>query len=253
MTRSDIQVILEATYPSELVESILTSYENALTEYKKGNWQYFGNEIGQFIEVARRIIEYRIDGKYTPLTDKLSIFNEKVLASIEGHSATISEVYRVIIPRILYAMYCLRNKRGMIHKSHIDPNKMDATVLLGNAKWVLAELFRLASTLSFEETAAAIDSIMSRETSVIWDTGSSLRVLDTKMNTRDKILCLLYIRDNQSESVLRNSTEYKNSSEFRKLLKVLHKDKLIEYSEEKCILSPLGVLRAEALLNNSFK
>lgn len=252
MTRSDIQTILEATCPQELVVSLMTSYENAISEYKKCHWQYFGNEIGQFIEVARRIIEYRIDGKYTPLTDKLSIFNEKVLVSIESNNATISEVYRVVIPRILYAMYCLRNKRGMIHKSHIDPNKMDATVLLGNAKWVLAELFRLASTLSFEDTSAAIDSIMSRETSVIWDTGSSLRVLDTKMNTRDKILCLLYIKDNQSESVLRNSTEYKNSSEFRKLLKILHKDKLIEYSEEKCMLSPLGVLRAEALLNNSF-
>lgn len=249
MTRSDIQIILEATYPLELVESILTSYENALAEYKKGHWQYFGNEIGQFIEVSRRIIEYQIGGKYTPLTDKLSVFNERVLADIEGHSATISEVYRIVIPRILYAMYCLRNKRGMIHKSHIDPNKMDATVLLGNTKWVLSELFRLASTLPFEETSAAIDSIMSRETSVIWDTGSSLRILDTKMHTKDKILCLLYIRDNQSEAELRNSTEYKNSSVFRKHLKALHKEKLIEYSEEKCMLSPVGILRAESLLN----
>lgn len=250
MIRSDVQATLEGTYPKELVVSMLASYENALKEYKKGHWQYFGNEIGQFIEVARRMVEYQVDGAYTPLTEKLDIFSEKVLASIEGHSKTISEVYRVVIPRVLYSMYCLRNKRGMIHKSNIDPNKMDATVLLGNTKWVLSELFRLVSTLSFEETEATIDSIMSRETSVIWDTGSSLRVLDTKMNTKDKILCLLYIRDNQSESVLRNSTEYKNSSEFRKLLKALHRDKLLEYSEEKCMISPLGVLRAEALLNS---
>ena len=249
MVRSDIQAILERAYPEELVDSMLISYEKALAEYKKGHWQYFGNEIGQFIEVARRVIEYQLDGKYTPLTTTLSIFSEKVLMGIEGHSATIPEVYRVVIPRILYSMYCLRNKRGMIHKSNIDPNKMDATVLLGNTKWVLAELFRLASTLPFEETAAAIDSIMCRETSIIWDTGASLRILDIKMAAKDKVLCLLYVKDNQSEHELRRSIEYKNSSEFKRILKALHKDKLIEYSEEKCILSPIGILRAESLFS----
>lgn len=249
MTRSDIQTILEATYPQELVVSLMTSYENAISEYKKCHWQYFGNEIGQFIEVARRVIEYQVNGSYTPLTDKLSIFNEKVLAGFEGNSTTISEAYRVVIPRILYAMYCLRNKRGMIHKSHIDPNKMDATVLLGNTKWVLAELLRMASTLSFQETQEAIDSIMCRETSIIWDIGTSLRILDTKMSAKDKVLCLLYTKNDQSENELRNSIEYKNASEFRKILRTLHKEKLIEYSIEKCSLSPIGIERAELLLS----
>ena len=249
MTRSEINNVLCTTYPQELISSMLTSYENALSEYQKSHWQYFGNEVGQFIEVARRAIEYQLEGKYTPLTDKLSIFNEKVLIALEGHSATISEVYRVVIPRTLYAMYCLRNKRGMIHKSHIDPNKMDATVLLNNMKWVLAELFRMTSSLSFEETESVIDSIMCRETLVIWNTGSTLRILNTKMPTRDKILCLLYTKNNQSEAELRNSVEYKNSSEFRKILKALHRDKLIEYTVDKCSISPLGLEKAESVLS----
>lgn len=248
MTRNDIQSILQTTYPQELVDSLLTSYEKALAEYKKGHWQYFGNEIGQFIEVARRIVEYQLEGKYTPLSEKLKNFNERILTEWENKSTTISEVYRIIVPRTLYAMYCLRNKRGMIHVNHIDPNRMDAAVLLGNTKWVLAEYFRLASTLPFEETEAAIDSIMCRETSVIWDNGSVLRVLDTKMPTRDKILCLLYIKNNQSEIELRNSTEYKNTSVFKKILRDLHSDRLIEYSDGKCIISPIGTERAEMLL-----
>ena len=44
MTKSDVQTALEATYPKELIESLLRSYENALAEYKKGHWQYFGND-----------------------------------------------------------------------------------------------------------------------------------------------------------------------------------------------------------------
>lgn len=250
MTRSDVQAILNNAYPPELVVPMLTSYENALLEFKMGRWQYSGNEIGQFIEVARRIVEYQLDGKYTSLADKLTVFSEKVLATYEAHSSSIPETYRIVIPRILYAMYCLRNKRGMIHKSHIDPNKMDASVLLGNTKWVLAEFFRQASTLSFEETEAAIDNIMCRETSVVWDTGGALRILDTKMTTRDKVLCLLYIKDGQSESELKNNIEYKNSTHFREILRALHSEKLIEFSSEKCILSPIGIQKAETLLNS---
>ena len=249
MTRSEIQTLLCDSYPSELVDSMLTCYENAISEYKKEHWQYFGNEMGQFIEVTRRIIEYQLDGSYTPLVEKLSIFSEKVLAGFEGHSVSISEVYRVIIPRVLYAMYCLRNKRGMIHKSHIDPNKMDASALLSNAKWILAELFRMASALPFDETEKAIEAIMNRETSVVWDTGSSLRILDAKMTAQNKVLCLLYVKDNQTDDELQVSIEYKNTSNFKKILNSLHREKLIEYSKSKCKLSPIGIARAEALLN----
>ena len=122
MTRSDIQTVLESVYPHELAESLLINYENALREFKKGNWRYFGNEIGQFIEVSYRMIEFQLTANYTPIANKLPNFNERILIAWENYGSTYDEVYRIIIPRCLYAMYCLRNKRGMIHKNHIDPN-----------------------------------------------------------------------------------------------------------------------------------
>ncbi len=248
MKRSDIQSIMATAYPKELVDSLITSYENAIAEYKKCHWQYFGNEVGQFVEVARRIIEYQLDNSYTPLTNKLANFNERILTAWENYDSKFSESYRVIIPRCLYSMYCIRNKRGMIHKNHIDPNKMDATVLLSNTKWVLAEFFRQASTMSFEETETVIDSIMYKETSVIWDTGNGLRILEPKMSCKNKVLCLLYVKDGQQDVELQNSIEYKNTTEFKRVLRTLHKDKLIEYSNSKCVLSPLGLSQAEDLL-----
>lgn len=250
MKRSDILTVLKAAYPHELADSLLINYENSIREYKKSNWQYFGNEIGQFIEVARRIIEYQLDSKYTPIADKLKNFNERILIEWENHDSKYPEVYRIIVPRCLYAMYCLRNKRGMIHKNQINPNKMDATILLGNTKWVLAELFRMSSMLSFEETEAVINTIISKETSIIWNTGTGLRILDTKMSAKNKVLCLLYICDGQADSELQNSIEYKNTTNFRKLLRSLHKDKFIEYWNSKCLISPLGIDIAEKLLSD---
>ena len=248
MTKSDIQTVLESVYPHELAESLLTNYENALREFKKGNWRYFGNEIGQFIEVSYRMIEFQLTANYTPIANKLPNFNERVLTTWENYGSTYDEVYRIIIPRCLYAMYCIRNKRGMIHKNHIDPNKMDATILLNDTKWILAEFFRLSSTLSFEETESIIDSIMCKENSLIWDTGSVLRVLDTKMSTADKVLSLLYVKDSQTDLELQKSVEYKNFTEFKRLLRTLHTKRLIEYDVPNCIISPLGIQRAEEIL-----
>ncbi len=248
MTRNDIQTVLESEYPHELAESLLTNYENALREFKKGNWRYFGNEIGQFIEISYRMIEFKLTSNYTSIANKLPNFNERILNSWENLGSSYDEVYRIIIPRCLYSMYCIRNKRGMIHKNHIDPNKMDSTVLLNNTKWVLSEFFRLSSTLSFEETESIIDSIMCKENSLIWDTGTALRVLDMKMSCADKVLCLLYVRDMQTDTVLRNSIEYKNSTEFKRILRKLHTQRLIEYAVPNCTLSPLGIQRAEEIL-----
>ena len=248
MTKSEIKNVLMTVYPDELVDALLTSYENALAEYKKEHWQYFGNEIGQFVEVARRMIEYQLDNHYTPLADKLANFNERILTAWENYDSTFSEVYRIVIPRCLYSMYCLRNKRGMIHKSHIDPNRMDASVLLSNTKWVLAEIFRQVSTMSFEDTESIVDSIMCKETSIVWDTGNCLRVLDPKMSCKNKVLCLLYIKDGQLDVELQKSIEYKNTTEFKRVLRTLHREKLIEYIDSKCLLSPIGLIQAEVLL-----
>ena len=136
----------------------------------------------------------------------------------------------------------------MIHKSHIDPNRMDASVLLSNTKWVLAEIFRQVSTMSFEKTEEIVNSIIRKESSIVWDTGDGLRILDTKMSCKNKVLCLLYMKDGQLDTDLQKSTEYKNTTEFKRVLRSLHKEKLIEYSDSKCILSPTGLIEAETLL-----
>jgi len=175
--------------------------------------------------------------------------NDIELKKWENSSLTKIDEYKLILPRMIFSMTCIRNKRGMIHKNHIDPNKIDARVLLYQMKWVLAEFVRLASQNTFEETARIIDSIIYRETQLIWDGAGTLRVLNNTMRAEDKVICLLYMRDGQSESELRKSIEYVNPTRFRALLMKLHSNRIIEYNSEKCLISPKGSLIAEKLLS----
>ncbi|EAC6873271.1 hypothetical protein BSX36_10475 [Listeria monocytogenes] len=247
----EVNKILSQSIPNELVSSLINSYTLSLKEYKKESWQYYGNQVGQFIECARRCIEHLVLGTHTPFNSKLSIFNEKTLLTFENASSSIPEEYRIIIPRILYSMYCIRNKRGMIHKNHIDPNKMDSSILLSSEKWVLAEFVRQNSQLGFDKTFELIESIIVKENLIIWDSGELLRILDTKMKSENKIVCLLYFKDKQHEDELIQSIEYSNPSSFRNILSKLHKERLIEYAKPICSLSPKGVQHAENILSAS--
>lgn len=239
---------LTVAYPQELVDNMLKSYIESIRQYRKGEWNYFGNNVGQYIEIVIRIIEFKIQGTYTDLKQKLPNFNERILTNWENSSKSVDDSYRIIIPRILFSMYCIRNKRGMIHKNHIDPNKMDAALLLSNMKWVLSELFRLSSTLSFEETIEIIELITNKEQSLVWKVGSKLRVLDPKMSCAQQILYLLYLKSPQSEKSLLDNIEYSNSSRFKIILKDLHRKRLIEYDNDVCILSPKGESEIEDFL-----
>lgn len=247
MNNSIIRNSFDSNVPKELSDALFDSYSKGLKEYSKGNWQYFINEIGQFNETVYRIIEYLLTGSYTPLKRKLNNFNETVLIKWEN-VPNVEENIRVIIPRVLYSMYCIRNKRGAIHKNNINPNKMDANLLLSSAKWILAELYRFLSNDNIVECQKAIDSIINKEIDLLWRVEDKVRILDNSMRCCDKILILLYINNNMSVDELIKNIEYSNKSIFKNILNKMHKEKFIEYSNEICIISPKGMLEAEKII-----
>lgn len=247
MNVSDIKNTFDNEIPLDLSNGLFDSYCKGLKEYSKGNWQYFINEMGQFNETVYRIIEYMITGSYTPLKNKLNNFNETILIKWENVQ-NVEENIRVIIPRVLYAMYCIRNKRGAIHKNDIIPNKMDANLLLSSAKWILAELYRVLSKEDMTECQKNIDSIINKEIDLLWCVEDKLRILDNNMKCCDKILIILYVNDTMVVDELIKNVEYSNKTTFKKLLKKMHNEKYIEYDNEKCTISPKGMLKAEEII-----
>ena len=249
MMQSKVFLILNQKFPDELCSNFIESFLAIVREHRKKNWKYAGNESGQFIEVARRMLEFATTCKYTPLSEKLPLFNENALRLYEHSDTSIDNSYRMLIPRCLFAMYSIRNKRGIIHKSEIDPNAMDSTMLLNNAKWVLAEFVRLSSNLPFEETAELIESLLEREQPMFWTIGVVTRILCPKMDAASKILCLLYYQDGQVDFKLQDAIEYKNTTRFREILKKLHSERKIEYINNDCFLSPIGLKEAEGVIS----
>lgn len=125
--------------------------------------------------------------------------------------------------------------------------QIDASILLNGAKWVVAELIRLTSDLQVDEAVKIIDRIVEHELSPIWREGEVTRILNPKVPARDQALILLAFVGEMDEEKLRSIIEYKNVTNFRKILRRLHDAKLVEYSSKLITISPTGFREAKAL------
>lgn len=240
--------ILESASDKILANSIIDSYKEISENFVLEKWKYAELDAGHFVEAVRRFLELKLLGKYTPINKKLSNFSNTVLATYEN--ATGGESYRMLIPRVLYSIYSIRNKRGAGHLTGVSPNEMDATFILYSTKWVLAELVRLNSTLDPDETLVLISSIVERELDLIWKKDGIVRILDTQMLKNQQVLVLLYDENTQTEEKLRKAIEYSNPTDFRKILKKFHKERFLEYDSKQriCTITTKGLCAAEKII-----
>jgi hypothetical protein len=239
--------ILEAKYPKELVAALLQAYTEIDTAFALGKWKLSELDAGHLVEVARRIIEHALFATYTPLSQELPKFSDKEVQRYEQGKG--DESYRILLPRVLRSIYFIRNKRGVGHVGAISPNKMDATYILHSAKWIVAELVRLASGVDTNKAQEAIDQIVERKIPIVWQGPVSARVLQTRMPAKQQILVLAYGKKSVTADELRSSTEYSNITQFRGILKTLHKARLLECEiDGTCTITPNGIAEVERIL-----
>jgi hypothetical protein len=157
---------------------------------------------------------------------------------------------RIQIPRLLIALYEIRNNRNVGHiGGDVDPNEMDAAFVLQSAKWILAELVRVFHKIGLSDATKVVEALTERNVPLIWNAGNNRRVLNAALSHRDQTLILLKSCEKPVKSgALINWTEYKNSSRFRNLvLDRLHRERLIEFdaTADTVTLSPLGARYVE--------
>ena len=240
--------ILKASYPTDVVDALISAYTEIESNYALGKWKASELDAGHFVEAARRMVESKLFGVHTPIGTDLPKLTDKEMVRYE--SGTGDEAFRILIPRVLRSVYGIRSKRGIAHVGAVSPNEMDATLILYSAKWVLAEFIRQTSGMSVPDTQKAVDTIIERCLSVLWKRNGLTRVL-SKTGTREQILVLLYDENDQSREKLQNAIEYKNITNFRKVLRRLHTARLIEFADdETCAISPKGIVEAEEIIRN---
>lgn len=232
-----------------IATAVTDSYAEIVRHYALRNWKTAGLDSGHFVEAVRRFLEHKLFAKSTPLDSGLSRFNDGALKSYE--SAAGDDSYRILIPRVLFGIYSIRNKRSIGHLGAVAASQLDAMLLMNSAKWVVAELVRLNATGSADDTRRLIDVIIQREIETLWQEGGIVRILDTSLKTPKQILVLLALRGDQTPRELQRVIEYKRAGDFMKILRRLHNDRFLELTDELVTISPKGIAEAEEILGKS--
>jgi hypothetical protein len=237
------------TLPKPLLSRLESTYSEVKLNFYEGKYEPAELNGAKFCEVVFRILEwYTTKGNYTPFGAKVRDFGQAV-RRFESMS-TFDESVRTHIPKVLDALYGIRNKRGVGHVgAGVNPNYMDSVFVVSACDWVLAELVRL---LHGDEPAKAqkmIEDLVTKKVPLIWTLGNVRRVLDPTMTAREQTLVLLYAEYPKSVPAvtLGKWVEYSNIGVYVvKVVEKLHSERLVEYEKGhkggsgKVTLSPLG-------------
>jgi hypothetical protein len=248
MNNNNFEKIVNNSFPQEISSRIISDYVSLQKKMLVKDWKGTQLEISHIVEHIRRFLENVLLQTPINYSKKLQIFSELTLKQYE--SAAGDESLRINIPRILYSMSSIRNKRSVGHTNEVIANKMDALYMLNSLKWCLGEIIRLNSNLSVNEINEIIESLLLRGHEIIWTNGLIPRILNPNLSAPNQTLILLFFKEKMIDEELRNSIEYKNSTDFKnKVLKKLHKDRLIEYSKNgECEILPPGIEKVEKIL-----
>ena len=251
MTDSLVPEDVFSDLPKQLREELLGAFEQIVKNYIERRWEPAELNGGKLCEVVYSIVKGKIDGNYPPRASKPQNMLDACKRLEQATSAPRS--LRIQIPRMLVALYEVRNQRNVGHVGgDVDPNHMDAMCVLQMAKWIVAELVRVLHRRPVDEAAGIVDALAERETPIVWRIGQKLRVLDTKLSMKDKALVILHATAGPlPERHLVDFVEHSNPSVFRRdVLRKAHAARLIEYdpSSTTVAISPLGIARVEELL-----
>ena len=235
-----------AQLPAALRGELLTAFNEVIDNFRRGRWEPAALNGGKLCEVVYTICAGFLDGGTYPDRAKKPRNMVDACRALElKPQASGPHSMRVLIPRLIVALYDVRNNRSIGHVGgDVDPNHMDATLVVAIAKWVVAELIRVFHDLDVAQATGLVDALTVREVPAVWQVADVRRTLDASLSTRDQVLLHLYAHaEPVSVDDLLRWTEYGNPSRFRNVvLKSLHSQRLVEYDRKSGVvhLSPTG-------------
>lgn len=192
--KDQIITSLKSHFDAALVDELLAAYQEAKHNFYLGGLRLGTVEGGRFCEAALRMLQQTTTNAFTPLGKQLDA--NKIIVQLSNTSAgSFPDAIRLHIPRAIRVVYDVRNSRDAAHLADgIDPNLQDASLVIGNIDWILAELVRLYHGINPNDAQQIIDTLVTRKVPIVQDFDGFLKVLNPKLKATEYVLVLLYER-----------------------------------------------------------
>jgi hypothetical protein len=156
--------LLDGAFPARDAQALLKHFADMGDAYRGSKWEVAISKAGKGVEAAVKAL-----GAHCAVTfergRKFKV--DRVLTAIENlPAASVEDNLRITIPRALRFVYDIASNRGARHdKEEIDPNRMDATAVVGSMSWVVSELVRYAQkgAVDPEEAREVVEQLTQRQ------------------------------------------------------------------------------------------
>lgn len=242
MTALDVRVqqgFIAAGIPAELVNELLEAFAEAKRRFYRDDLRPSEIEGARFSEAVFRILEWATTQQYTPLGKTLPSVDTMMKTLL---NAKANDSIRIHIPRTLRLIYDVRNKRDVAHLGDgIDPNQQDATMVVRNMEWVLAELVRLYHDVSATQAHGIIVDLVSKDVPLIQVFDGFPRVLK-QLKASDHVLALLYWRgvEGGTFTELHSWARAAMRANLKRTLNTLDGKDLLHLNGDRYVLTHLG-------------
>lgn len=236
--------------PSGLRLPLIAEYQSIVQNFLEHRWLPSELSGGRFSEIVYTILDGFAKKTYAPAPKKPSNFKD-ACNKLES-AAGVPRSFQILIPRLLPALYEVRNNRSVGHVGgDVDPNHMDSAAVLAMCNWVMCELVRVYHNLPTTDAQKVVDSLAEMRIPVIWSDGNVKRVLQPKLKLKQQLLLLIAtsVPDVSIQDLIA-WTEYENKAYFMNALRELHKMRQIEFTEPtgRAQILPPGTKEVEKLV-----
>jgi hypothetical protein len=243
-----VESSLSAKIPAGLAKALLDAHTQLKENFYFGRFRPSELEGGRFAEAAIRVVQQIATSTHSPMAQPLPRF-DVLVAALAGLPACAHESLRIHIPRALWAIYGVRNRRNVGHiGGDVNPNRADAHFVVGVCDWVLAELIRLTFKCPLVEAQAMVDNLVERKIPLIQDFDGFPKILRTDLSIPDRIMALAYVGGTKGLDIteLRKWLKpAKNSAVMVALLRLDRDKAFLHKAGTRCFITQSGLRYVE--------
>lgn len=250
---ADAAVPVLGGLPDGLRQELLDEFNKIERNYREAKWEPAELDAGRLCEVVYCIVRGHVDGSFPAQASKPPKMDAACSYLQNLPAADWPRSIRLHIPRVILALYGIRNDRDAGHVgAEVDSNEMDAALALAMSKWLVAELVRIFHQVDTATAAAYVNSLIQRESQAVWNVAGRKRALKPGLSMKDKTLLFLHSTPHPvTARELFKWTDHSNWTVYGAyVLAPLEAENLLWWERETDLvhLSPLGVRYAEARL-----
>lgn len=195
MDKQDIEKLLTPKFPKKHVSAALEHFSGVVDKYQSGDWEPCIAKSGKFVEAILKAL-YVLVGQNPPSGRQFKA--DQIINQLGQLAAgSFDETIRLTIPRACRFVYDIASNRGARHDpDEVDPNEMDANVVVPNCGWILAELVRYSQKgiINLKQAREIVDSLTVRKYPLIEEVDGRVYFHHSNMHAPDVALLALSYR-----------------------------------------------------------